>query len=228
MKRYIALEGIEGAGKTSVQAELRARLEAAGHEVVGVREPGGTPLGKELRRILLYGDEPDPWAEALMFAADRAHLVAEVVRPALQRGAWVISDRSVYSSLAYQGVGRGLGIDAVWMVNKPGLAGVWPDRVFLLTVGPDIGLARQARADTDGMQWTLPFIEQSTLEVNQMTLGLKATDRIGLVGVCLQSAVAEAFDELAQQDPARFVVVNAERSFDRVIADVWAALGVGS
>ena len=224
VKRYIALEGIEGAGKTSVQTALRERLEAAGHEVVCVREPGGTSLGKELRQILLYRDEPEPWAEALMFAADRAHLVGEVIRPALERGAWVVSDRSVYSSLAYQGAGRGLGVDAVRMVNEQGLAGFWPGRVVLLRVGPHTGLARQARADREGMQGTLPFQEQPTLDADQMTLGLVATDRIGLGGVLFQSAVAEAFDDLARQEPARFVVVDAERPLRRVIADVWTAL----
>ena len=134
MGHYIALEGIEGAGKTSVQAGLRLRLEAPGREVVCVREPGGTPVGRSLRRILLDGLEPIPWAEALLFAADRAQLAAEVIRPALDRGAWVLSDRSVYSSLAYQGVGRGLGMDRIRALNELGLAGTWPDLVILLAV----------------------------------------------------------------------------------------------
>ena len=199
MRRYIALEGIDGAGKTSVQAALRARLESVGQDVVCVREPGGTPVGKALRSVLLHGPEVAPWAEALMFAADRVHLVTEVVRPALARGAWVLSDRSVYSSLAYQGVGRGLGMERVRRVNEPGLAGTWPDLVVLLTVTPRTGLARQ-----------------------------ESGDRIGSEGSSLLSVVAEAFDELSRQEPARFVEVNAERSLDRVMADVWAAVGASS
>lgn len=195
MKRYIALEGIDGAGKTSVQAALGRRLEAVGQEVVCVREPGGTPVGESLRRVLLHGPAVAPWAEVLMFAADRAQLVAEVVRPALARDAWVLSDRSVYSSLAYQGAGRRLGIDRVRRVNQPGLAGTWPYLVVLLTVTPRTGLARQERGD-----------------------------RIGSEGGSLLSVVAEAFETLARQEPERFVVVDAERSLDRVMADVWAAV----
>ena len=198
MNRYVAIEGIDGAGKTSVQDALRERLEALGHEVVCVREPGGTAVGEALRRVLLHGPSVSPWAEALMFAADRAHLVAEVVRPALERGAWVLSDRSVYSSLAYQGAGRGLGEDRVGRVNEPGLAGTWPALVVLLTVTPATGLARQERSD-----------------------------RIGSEGAVLLSAVAEAFERLAEQDPERFVVVDAERSLDLVMSDVWESVGVG-
>ena len=195
MSRYIALEGIDGAGKTSVQAELRRLLEEAGHEVVCVREPGGTRLGRSIRRALLDGPVVAPWAEALLFAADRAHLVDEIVRPALSRGAWVVSDRSVYSSLAYQGAGRGLGVDRVRRVNEPGLAGTWPDMVVLLTVDPRTGLARQQRAD-----------------------------RIGSEGGALLAKVAEAFDELARREPSRFVMVDAGRPFDQVISDVRVAV----
>ena len=195
MSRYIALEGIDGAGKTSVQAELRRLLEEAGHEVVCVREPGGTRLGHSIRRVLLDGPVVAPWAEALLFAADRAHLVDEIVRPALSRGAWVVSDRSVYSSLAYQGAGRGLGVDRIRRVNEPGLAGTWPDMVVLLTVDPRTGLARQQRAD-----------------------------RIGSEGGALLAKVAEAFDELARREPSRFVVVDGERPFGQVISDVRAAV----
>ena len=193
-KRYIALEGIDGAGKTTVLAALTERLEDAGHEVVRVREPGGTAVGESLRNLLLEGPPMSAWAEALMFAADRAQLVEEVVRPALARSAWVLSDRSVYSSLAYQGAGRGLGIGQVRQINEPGLSGTWPDLVILLTVGPEAGLARQERAD-----------------------------RIGSEGDSLLPSVAEAFERLASQDPDRFVVIDAEQSFERVIDQVWAA-----
>ena len=198
MKRYIALEGVDGAGKTSIQDGLRRLLEDAGQEVVCVREPGGTPVGESLREVLLDGPAVAPWAEAMLFAADRAQLVAEVVRPALARGAWVVSDRSVYSSLAYQGAGRGLGVDRIRVVNEPGLAGAWPDLVVLLAVTPGIGLARQERAD-----------------------------RIGSEGSPLLSTVARAFDELARREPERFVVVDAERPLDRVMSDVWAAVEAG-
>ena len=117
---YVAFEGIEGAGKSTVAQRVGERLEADGRTVVRVREPGGTAVGERIRAILLGHDlAPDPWTEALLFAAARAQLAAEVIGPALAEGAWVLSDRSVYSSLAYQGAGRGLGVDAVRSVNEP-------------------------------------------------------------------------------------------------------------
>ena len=198
MNRYVALEGIDGAGKTSVSAALALLLEAAGHEVVRVREPGGTAVGEGLRQILLDGPPVTPWAEALMFAAARAQLVTDVIRPALDRGAWVLSDRSVYSSLAYQGAGRGLGMDRVRRINQPGLRGIWPDPVVLLTVSPREGLARQARPD-----------------------------RIGAQGAPFLGAVAEGFSRLATEEPGRFVVIDAGRPVEQVVARAWDALGVG-
>ena len=199
MNRYVALEGIDGAGKTSVSIALALLLEEAGHEVVRVREPGGTAAGEGLRQILLDGPPVASWAEALMFAAARAQLVTEVIRPALGRGAWVLSDRSVYSSLAYQGAGRGLGMDRVRRINQPGLLGIWPDLVVLLSISPEEGLARQARPD-----------------------------RIGAQGVPFLGAVAEGFNRLAAEEPGRFVVIDAGRPVEQVVAGAWDALGVGA
>lgn len=216
--RYIALEGIEGAGKTSVRDEIGRRLEAAGREAVCVREPGGTPVGRSLRQMLLFGEGLSPWAEALLFAADRAQLMAEVVRPALARGAWVVSDRSVYSSLAYQGAGRGLGADQVRAVNRPGLEAAWPDLVVLLSVRPHIGYTRQKQADQAGLfQPTLPEMPQSTLD-------LQGTDRIGSEEHRFMAAAAQAFGELAGREPERFRVIDAERPLEQVVEDVWAAV----
>ena len=216
--RYIALEGIEGAGKTSVRDEIGRRLEKAGREAVCVREPGGTPVGRSLRQMLLFGEGLSRWTEALLFAADRAQLMAEVVRPALARGAWVVSDRSVYSSLAYQGAGRGLGVDQVRAVNQPGLEAVWPDLVVLLEVSCRVGAERQAQADQAGLfQPTLP-------EMPQTTLDLQGTDRIGSEEIRFMTAAAAAFVELAGREPERFTVVDAERPLDRVVEDVWSAV----
>ncbi|MDE0168263.1 MAG: dTMP kinase [bacterium] len=195
MSRYIALEGIDGAGKTSVLVALAERLEGEGHDVVCVREPGGTAVGESLRDLLLEGPPMSAWAEALMFAADRAQLVEEVVRPALARSAWVLSDRSVYSSLAYQGAGRGLGIGRVRQINEPGLSGTWPDMVMLLVVAPEAGLARQEKED-----------------------------RIGSEGSSLLASVAEAFERLASREPDRFVVIDAEQSLGLVVDQAWAAV----
>ena len=216
VERYIALEGIEGAGKTSVQAALSDRFTSSGDEVLCVREPGGTRLGSQLRRILLYGDELDPWTEALMFATDRAHLASNVIRPALENGAWVISDRSVYSSLAYQGVGRGLGLKAIRLVNEAGLSGVWPGLVVLLRVDVE-------KADSMGIQGSL-FGDQPSSQSAQMTMDLEGTDRIGLRGVDFQVHVSAAFDLLASQDPDRFVVIDASQPFDLVVDEAWDAV----
>ncbi len=168
---YIALEGGEGAGKTTVARELAGLLEETGQEVVTVREPGGTWLGEEIRDLLLHSGEMTPWAEAALFAAARAQLVNEEVRPALARGAWVITDRSYYSSLAYQGGARGLGIAAVRMLNESVLSGILPDHVFFIDVDPAVGLARQIDAD-----------------------------RIGAAGESFQRSVREAYLEIAASD----------------------------
>ncbi|HHC09122.1 MAG TPA: dTMP kinase [Actinobacteria bacterium] len=191
---YVAFEGIEGVGKSTVAAAVAATLRDRGDEAVEVREPGGTATGERIRSILLGdGTLPAPWTEALLFAAARAQLAVEVVGPALARGAWVISDRSVYSSLAYQGVGRGLGIDAVRAVNEPGLGGLWPGRVVVLDAPAELGMARQG-----------------------------APDRIGGEGPEFMERVREAFLRLVAEEPGRFVVVDATRPLDEVVAAVVA------
>ena len=196
MIRYVAVEGIDGAGKSTVAAAITASFEAAGLEVVTVREPGGTVTGEAIREILLDRSDPlDGWTEALLFAAARAQLAARVIGPALAAGRIVVSDRCVYSSLAYQGAGRGLGIDRVRAVNEAGLRGVWPERVVLLRVAADTGLARERQAD-----------------------------RISREGLGLQERVAEAYDALAAAEPDRFVVVDASRPFAAVVADAIATV----
>lgn len=178
---YIALEGIEGAGKSTVANRLADLLQDGSRRVTRVREPGGTAAGEQIRGVLLdVGSVLSPWTEALLFAASRAQLAREVVGPALAGGSWVISDRTVYSSLAYQGGGRGLGIAAVRALNEPGLEGVWPDLVVLLRIDPVTGLQRQ-----------------------------EVADRIGGEGLEFQAAVAAAFDEIARSEPDRFLVVDA-------------------
>lgn len=186
---YIAFEGIEGAGKSTVAERVGARLEVDGHRVVRVREPGGTAVGESIRNTLLSHDlAPKPWTEALLFAAARAQLAAEVVGPALDAGAWVLTDRSVYSSLAYQGAGRRLGIGDVRSVNEPGLLGVWPSLVILLAIDAGEGLSRQA-----------------------------VGDRIGDEGLQFQQAVADGFSAIASAEPERFVVIDASAPVDVVV-----------
>ena len=189
MSGYIAFEGVEGSGKSTVIRLVAARLESDGDEVVLVREPGGSPLGEGIRDLLLHGPEMIPWAEAQLFAAQRAQLAEEVIRPALARGAWVLGDRSVYSSLAYQGHARGLGIAEVRAVNEAGLGGTWPDRVVLLQTDPEEGLRRQ-----------------------------RVADRIGGEGLEFQETVAEGYRLLSEAEPERFLVVPVDGSNPRAVA----------
>jgi dTMP kinase len=142
--RFVVLEGGDGSGKSTQLPRLAAWLRNRGVEVVLTREPGGTALGQALRGLVLDGEESiDPVAEALLMAADRAQHVAEVVRPALGHGAWVLADRHVPSSLVYQGVVRGLGVDAIASVSRWATGGLTPDLVIVLDVDDSVAGARR-------------------------------------------------------------------------------------
>ena len=193
---YIAFEGIDGAGKSTIAPQVGARLEAGGHQVVSVREPGGTGVGESVRSTLLEAaDEMALRTEALLFAAARAQLAAEVITPAIESGAIVISDRTVYSSLAYQGGGRGLGIDEVRKPNEWGLDGVWPDLVILLELDAETGLARE-----DG------------------------PDRISREGLSLMERVAVAYAELAEAEPEIFARVDASQAIHEIVDECVEAI----
>lgn len=187
---YLGIEGVDGAGKSTIVRAVADVLDGAGRDVVTVREPGGTEIGEEIRKLLLHGEDMAPWTEALLFAAQRAQLAAEVVAPALARGAVVVSDRTYYSSLAYQGAARGLGVPAVRAVNEAGLAGTVPDLVVVLWLDPDTALARE-----DG------------------------PDRISAEGAAFQRRVAEAYQALADSD-RRVRLVDATLAVDAVVETV--------
>jgi dTMP kinase len=151
--RFIAFEGADGAGKTTQARLLAAHLRASGADVVEVREPGGTPTGESVRAIVLEGSEPvSARAEALLFAAARAQLVEDVVEPALERGAIVIADRYVGSSLVYQGVVRGVGVEAVRTINDIGTGGLVPDATVLITVSAEQAAARRTPGTADRIE----------------------------------------------------------------------------
>lgn len=196
MRKYVAIEGVDGAGKSTVARHLAERLEARGEDVVAIREPGGTPLGEEIRALLLHGGEMTAWAEALLFAAQRAQLAAEIIGPALARGGVVVSDRSYYSSLAYQGGARGLGVDEVRAVNEAGLDGIVPDLVAVLWLDPGHALTRQ-----DGV------------------------DRIGAENTDFQESVAEVYRDFAASRPEIVRLVAADRPVDEVVDEIEGMVG---
>jgi dTMP kinase len=200
----ITLEGPEGAGKTVLARRLVGELERRGREVVSTREPGGTRLGERLRSILLSqrpdeGEAPvDPRADALLFNAARAQLVAEVIRPALERGAIVLCARFTDSTLAYQGYGAGLPVEQLRTVAAVATGGLVPDLTVLLDVPPTVGLGRKRGASRNRFEasFDLAFHER----------------------------VRAGFLALASAEPARFRVIDSARPIEAVAGDVIAAV----
>jgi dTMP kinase len=148
---FITFEGVDGSGKSTQVRLLAELLRAEGRSVLETREPGGTELGEKVRELILAGGSLAPWAEALLFAAARAQLVDEVIRPALARGEDVLSDRYLDSSLAYQGLARGLGVERVLELNLAATGHLLPDRTFLIQVPLDQA-ARQRGDDPDRIE----------------------------------------------------------------------------
>lgn len=192
--RLITIEGIDGAGKTTLAEALQVELSARGLDVRLLREPGGVAASERVRELV-----KDPRlrigarAEALLYAAARAQLVEEAIEPLLERGTWVLLDRFVDSSLAYQGAGRGLGIDAVRQVNEFGTGGLMPDRTLLLSVEQQTGRARsQARSEP--------------------------VDRLEAEDDAFFARIASAYLELAAADPVRIRRIDGGQPPDQVLA----------
>jgi len=189
---FVTFEGLDGSGTTTQAELLRQHLEAAGRDVVLTREPGGTELGERVRELVLDGPEISPWAEAALFAAARAELVEEVIRPSLERGADVVCDRYLDSSLAYQGIARGLGVDRVLALNVNAIRGILPDVTFLLLVDPE---EARRRAGPPG-------------------------DRIEREGDEFLREGDKAYRELGSVFAARITMLDASRSVDEVAKEV--------
>jgi dTMP kinase len=200
--RFISLEGGEGVGKSTQAKALAAALRERGLDVVETREPGGSPGAEAIRTLLLEG-EIDRWTpaqEALLFAAARSNHVSETIAPALARGQWVVCDRFLDSSLAYQGGAGGVGMDKVMRLHEIGSGGLLPDRTLLLEMPVHEGHARSFERDEGG----------------QDRFGRKAGD--------YHDRVAAAFHALADGDSPRFRIVGAEGPEDAVTARLLAAL----
>lgn len=192
---FIVFEGGEGAGKSTQMRLLRGAVERRGVEVLMTREPGGTALGERVRELLLDpGAEVDDRAEALLYAAARAQHAADVIRPALERGAVVLSDRYVASSIVYQGSARGLGEDHIGELNRWGTGGLAADIVILLDIDADEGLRRSGGEP----------------------------DRLEAEGVGFHRIVNDAFRRLAETDPDRYLVLDATRPVEDLHAEIAA------
>ena len=194
---FITFEGGDGSGKSTQIQSVREWFESRGREVIVTREPGGTELGTEIRRLVQNGPEDvDARTEALLYAADRAYHVATVIRPALERGAVVLGDRYIDSSLAYQGAARSLGVDEIASLSAWATQGLYPSLTFLLDLPPEVG----ARRRTD------------------------APDRMERESMDFHERVRHEYLRLADAEPERIVVIDAVGTVDEVFSEIRGVL----
>ena len=200
--RFVTFEGGEGCGKSTQVKRLKARLEELGVDVVLTREPGGTVLSERIRTLIKDQDDDPPCdrSELLLFLAARAQLVRNVIRPALERGAWVVSDRFSDSTFAYQGYGRGLPLDSLRLMNEFACEGLAPDRTLLLTVSEDVARRR--------------------MRVREKSTGV-AADRIETAGDAFHRRLAAGFLEMAAREPDRIVPIDADGTVEQVWERIW-------
>ncbi len=198
---FITLEGPEGSGKTTQAHLLAGYLLREGYEVVLAREPGGTPIGDQIRAVLHdpANREMDPWAEVFLYAASRAQLVAQVIRPALAAGRLVVCDRFYDSTLAYQGYGRGLSLETLRQITRIATRGLVPDLTLYLDIRPDQGLQRRLLG---GEEWNR--LDQEALEFHHR--------------------VRAGYLELASLEPQRWVILDASRPIEEVHQAIQAAV----
>jgi dTMP kinase len=200
--RFITLEGGEGAGKSTQIRRLAAKLEAKGHAVVTTREPGGAPGAEAIRELLVEGDT-GRWTartEALLHFAAREEHLARTIRPALGRGDWVISDRFVDSTMAYQGVAQGLGPEFIGKLRALVVGDDMPELTLVLDLAPEIGLSRAKGRGTAG------------------------EDRYERMELEFHRTLRQAFLDIAKSEPDRCAVIDATQSEETVSADIWAIL----
>jgi dTMP kinase len=203
--KFITLEGGEGCGKSTQAKRLKAALERCGIEVLLTREPGGTPLAEKIRSLLKdeNADPPCDRSELLLFLAARAQLVKNVIRPALDAGKWVISDRFSDSTLAYQGYGRALPLDFLIAANDFACDALKSDLTLLLDVPPEIALGR--------------------MRSREVATGTSA-DRIELAGAEFHARLRQGFLDLAEKEKDRFSVIDASGNEDEVWSEIWKSM----
>lgn len=192
---FIVFEGGDGAGKSTQCRSLERRLRRRGYPVVFTREPGGTPLGESLRRLLKGRHDISNLSELLLFEAARSQLVETVIRPALFAGETIICDRFTASSLAYQGYGRGLDLGLIYQLNGYATGGISPDLTVWLDLPVEAGLARRGRSDGDTFDGAAPEFHQK---------------------------VREGYSELAAQNPGKWLVLDATQSPRELARTIWA------
>ncbi len=202
MSLFITLEGPEGSGKTSAINKVKEILESEGHEIVMTREPGGTAISEQIREVILNKENTsmDPRTEALLYAASRRQHLVEKIWPSVKEGKIVICDRYLDSSLAYQGFARNLGIEDILKINMYATENTFPDLTLLFDLDPEIGLGR-INADKNR-------------EVN----------RLDLEKLSFHKAVREGYLKLAKMYPERFVIIDASKSKEEVVAQTLKAI----
>tara|TARA_S200000501_G_scaffold84111_1_gene76650 strand:- start:202 stop:813 length:612 start_codon:yes stop_codon:yes gene_type:complete len=195
---YLAFEGIDGSGKSSLIRSLSEILTSQNIDNKIVREPGGTKVGEGIRELLLSHEyDVDALTEALLFCSQRSQLVTEIIKPEINKGTKILSDRSAYSSVAYQGVGRGLGYETIYQLNDIAVNSYWPEKVVLLDIDPTISLSRQ-----------------------------RVADRIGSDKVDFFKKVREGYLRLAEEFENNFLIINAEEDLSDNLQKICAWLKV--
>ena len=195
---YLAFEGIDGSGKSSLIRSLSEILTSQNIDNKIVREPGGTKVGEGIRELLLSHEyDVDALTEALLFCSQRSQLVSEIIKPEINKGTKILSDRSAYSSVAYQGVGRGLGYETIYQLNDIAVNSYWPEKVVLLDIDPTISLSRQ-----------------------------RVADRIGSDKVDFFKKVREGYLRLAEEFENNFLLINAEEDLSDILQKICTWLKV--
>lgn len=194
---FISFEGGEGAGKSVQIVRLREKLEELGKKIVLIREPGGTAISEQIREVVLSIKNMGMayTTEVLLFQAARAQVYRELILPSLETGKWVLADRTSDSSIVYQGIVRDFGVEIIKELNGLSTKDTYPDITFLLDVSVEVGLARRAASDKN--------------------------DRLDLESKDFHTKVREAYLSLAESEPKRFVVIDANQSIEKVSEEIW-------